>query len=324
MFTTKLLVPLVVLTLAACASTPPPVAKPAPKVAVPPPAALPEMPALLVGTWQGEHNGVTTVERWWRPHDDLMVGLNRTLQQGQETGREHLQIHRAGDQIIYTAWPQGQPVTRFKMTRATPRVEFENPEHDFPRLISYGMDGDKLAVQIQGIGQDDQPQSASWSWDRAKDPPAGPAPIRLTAQVSATPAQVYAAWTTTSGVQGFFTPAALVETRQGGRYEMYFMKDAPAGKRGSDDCVLVLLDPPRKVAFTWNFPPSIPTLRDAHTLVTLEFKAASGGTQIDMIQTGFQAGEDWNKGREYFQAAWKTVLDSLTSHFNKQAATVGK
>ena len=274
------------------------------------------LPTFLLGAWQGEHKTNTLEERWWQVHPDLMVGLSRTLKDGQEIFREHLQILRAEARLVYTAWPAGQEMTPFTSpTAGANAVLFENPAHDFPRKIQYRRQDQALTATISGV-QDGKPLSREFRWKRMPDPAAGLEPIKLTIRVPATPLQVFEAWTTTAGVNAFFSPSALVEPRAGGRYEMYFVKEAPPGKQGSEGCVIVELDPPRKVAFTWNFPPNIPELRDAHTLVTVEIKPEGKETSVSVVHAGFQAGEKWQEGRAYFSKAWRIVLDRLMKHFN--------
>jgi len=247
-----------------------------------------------------------------------MIGLSRTLKGETEIFREHLQILQAGNQVVYTAWPQGQRMTRFTATATEANAAlFENPKHDFPRKVQYRRQGQSLTAAISGV-EKGKALSREFAWKRAPDPPAGLLPITFTVQVSAKPQQVYEAWSTTAGVKTFFSPSALVEPREGGRYEMYFVKEAPAGKQGSEGCVLVELDPPGKVAFTWNFPPNISELRDAHTLITVKLAAQGEGTRVEIIHSGFQAGASWEKGRAYFTKAWRVVLERLMKRFKTE------
>jgi hypothetical protein len=38
-------------------------------------------------------------------------------------------------------------------------------------------------------------------------------------------------------------------------------------------------------------------------------------TEVRLRQTGFHAGEDWDKGLAYFDRAWDVVLDRLQTRF---------
>jgi uncharacterized protein YndB with AHSA1/START domain len=86
--------------------------------------------------------------------------------------------------------------------------------------------------------------------------------VRKEVVASAPIEQVWEAWTTEPGVVTFFAPKAKIDLHPGGRYEMYFLVDAPAGSRGGEGCRVLELDAPERFVFSWNFPPAIPELRD--------------------------------------------------------------
>lgn len=51
---------------------------------------------------------------------------------------EYLCIAQRHGGLVYTAMPNGGGATDFLLTRITPdSATFENPEHDFPRAITY-------------------------------------------------------------------------------------------------------------------------------------------------------------------------------------------
>lgn len=58
-------------------------------------------------------------------------------------------------------------------------------------------------------------------------------------------------------------PHADIELKPGGKYEIFFSKSVPEGQRGSEGCTILAHAPDVMLAFTWNAPPSIPTLREA-------------------------------------------------------------
>jgi len=136
--------------------------------------------------------------------------------------------------------------------------------------------------------------------------------------VKATLAEVWHAWTTEEGVRTFFAPAAKVELRIGGAYEMYFVPDAPAGQRGGEGLKVLSYLPMEMLSFDWSFPPSIPSLRDAgaRTWVVVTFAAAGPGqVRVRLTHLGWREGEDWERGYAYFQHAWDTVLARLERRF---------
>jgi uncharacterized protein YndB with AHSA1/START domain len=136
--------------------------------------------------------------------------------------------------------------------------------------------------------------------------------------VDAPVADVWQAWTTVSGVKTFFAPEARVELEPGGAYEMYFLLDAPAGSRGSEGCTITEFEPEQKLVCTWNFPTTLPSIRNEHTLVTVTMEPAGPGrTRVAVSQTGWKEGPDWDQGFRYFQRAWMLVLARLEHRFAK-------
>ena len=83
---------------------------------------------------------------------------------------------------------------------------------------------------------------------------------------------------------------------------------------------MVELRPDERIAFTWNFPPSLPTIRDARTLIQIDLAPVPGQpdrTFVTLTQKGFRAGLEWDQGRRYFDKAWSVVLDRLQQRFLK-------
>lgn len=104
----------------------------------------------LTGCWEMSYGGLAVEEYWMPPRGGTMFGMNRVVRDQQTTGYEFLQIRAAGSELYLEANPSGQAPTEFAATGwNTERVIFENPEHDFPRRISYWRVGaDSLRAEI--------------------------------------------------------------------------------------------------------------------------------------------------------------------------------
>lgn len=151
--------------------------------------------------------------------------------------------------------------------------------------------------------------------------------LEKTVEVKASLAEVWWAWSTREGVRTFFAPDARVELRPLGPYEIHFAPDAPAGQKGGDGCRVLSYVPMQLLAFEWNFPPSIPSLRasGASTWVVVEMgERAPGTVKVRLRQLGWQAGEDWEKGFAYFDRAWGVVLERLQKRFATGPVEWGK
>ena len=146
-----------------------------------------------------------------------------------------------------------------------------------------------------------------------------PTPVKKAVIVAASETDVWAAWTTVEGAKTFLAPGARIDARPGGPYEIWFFPEAPEGSRGCDGCTVISVDAPRRLVFTWSFPPSIPELRDKGTRarVTVELLPASvaGTTLVSLVHDEFPEGEAGAKGRAYFETAWDVVLARLQQRF---------
>ena len=95
--------------------------------------------AWMAGSWSGTSRGIEMEEQWTVPKGNSMIGLHRDVGKGRTLGFEFLRIEQQGDAIVYLAMPGGRsPATPFPLKEVTgTRVVFENPTHDFPKMIRY-------------------------------------------------------------------------------------------------------------------------------------------------------------------------------------------
>lgn len=140
--------------------------------------------------------------------------------------------------------------------------------------------------------------------------------LRKEMMVPAGLAEVWEAWTTTEGVQTFFSSEAKVELAIGGAYEIYFLFDQPYGSRGSEGCRVLSYLPTEMLSFSWNAPPEFGQLRGRHTIVVLRFEEIEPGkVKVMLWQHGWGRGENWDKLCDYFDKAWAHVLSNLKKRF---------
>jgi len=128
---------------------------------------------------------------------------------------------------------------------------------------------------------------------------------------------VWAAWTTNEGIATFFAPKGIVDLRVDGTYDVWFNPDGAPGQRGAEGMRIVGIDPLKRFAFTWNAPPSIPTIRGQRTIVVLDFASAGPRqTRLTFTELGWGEGADWDKAYDYFDKAWGAiVLPRLVERF---------
>lgn len=113
--------------------------------------------------------------------------------------------------------------------------------------------------------------------------------------------RVWEAWTTAAGARTFFAPATRVEARPGGAYEMLFDPDAAPGSRGSEGAVILALQPPRMLSFTWNAPPELASVRGQATHVTVRLTPVGEvRTHVTLTHDGWGEGGEWDEAYRYF------------------------
>jgi hypothetical protein len=130
----------------------PPTEAPAPAPAPAAPAKISQL-EWLAGTWSGTAGTTTFEERWAPPAGGSMLALSRTLRGGAMSAFEFLCIVERNGGLVYQAMPNGrQPATDFTLTNMeATSLTFENPAHDFPKMIRYTLGGDgTLEAVISG------------------------------------------------------------------------------------------------------------------------------------------------------------------------------
>ena len=109
--------------------------------------------------------------------------------------------------------------------------------------------------------------------------------LRLARRYPVAPEKVWRAWTDPQALKRWWGPGgqdpvslAELDLRVGGRFRIVF--GGPEGRDHEVQGVYRVVVPPRRLVFTWTWPNSTP---ERESLVTLEFKAAGGGTELAFL-----------------------------------------
>ncbi len=127
--------------------------------------------------------------------------------------------------------------------------------------------------------------------------------------------KVYKRFTTADGIKSFMADDCKIELRVNGPFEIYFNGIEFEGERGREGMKILSFEENKSLAFTWNQPPSIPSLRDYQTMVYIDFRSTGlMHCELTLTQIGFGDSEDWEKAARYFEKAWgEIVLPYLVS-----------
>jgi hypothetical protein len=111
--------------------------------------------AWLAGTWTGGSAPVTFEERWTPAAGGAMLAVSRTMKGNRMAAFEYLRIVERDGGLVYIAQPNGGPPTEFTLTAITAdSATFENPTHDFPKMIRYTRRADgSLEASVSDGGQ---------------------------------------------------------------------------------------------------------------------------------------------------------------------------
>lgn len=126
----------------------------------------------LEGSWEGVSPEGTASESWEKQGQNSIIGKGYFVNGKDTLSSETLRLEGRGNDVYYVpsvkSQNNGQPV-EFKLTTSSGgRWIFENPEHDFPQLISYTrISDDSLVAEISGK-IDGREQSQQFAMRRKK------------------------------------------------------------------------------------------------------------------------------------------------------------
>ncbi|MBN8584405.1 MAG: hypothetical protein J0M37_04860 [Ignavibacteria bacterium] len=110
----------------------------------------------IADSWVSASGETTSYEEWKVINDDLFEGGSKTIKEGKVIFSESLKIEKTADGIYYVADVAHNPApVKFKLTNVTDTsAVFENPDHDFPKKITYLLEEGNLHAFIEGPGKD--------------------------------------------------------------------------------------------------------------------------------------------------------------------------
>lgn len=112
----------------------------------------------IVDSWVSADGESKQYEEWKIVDDNLIAGSSKTVKNGEVNFSEKLKIEKTTEGIFYIAdVKHNQGPVKFKLIEVSDSIAvFENPEHDFPRKITYLLENGNLHAFIEGPGKDGQ------------------------------------------------------------------------------------------------------------------------------------------------------------------------
>ena len=132
--------------------------------------------------------------------------------------------------------------------------------------------------------------------------------------IAATPDRVWAAITDPELIVKWFGKGATLDRLEVGGSGVWSFEGY-----GDVPIVIEALDPIRSITYRWGDTKS-PTIDPvASTVFTYTLEAVSGGTQLSVIETGFQNLADPLRGLEGNQEGWTSELNKLVAYLEGAA-----
>ncbi|MGD9002615.1 MAG: SRPBCC domain-containing protein [Anaerolineae bacterium] len=132
--------------------------------------------------------------------------------------------------------------------------------------------------------------------------------IALTRTILASPARVYAAFTTAAGWCAWCCETAEADAQVGGRLHIYTEGYNAYGE-------FVELEQDKTVAFTWDGDGEPPTL------IRVSLAGRDGDTVVTFRVTGLGSDQDWATIADFLERTWGRALDNLKAVLEAQPHT---
>jgi|GraSoiStandDraft_4_1057263.scaffolds.fasta_scaffold361058_2 uncharacterized protein YndB with AHSA1/START domain len=133
--------------------------------------------------------------------------------------------------------------------------------------------------------------------------------LTLAITVPAPRAEVWQAFATSEGLSTWLTPGAVVDLRPGGEWTGHY----PGGKTSGG--TIVSLVPEEELVISAMAPEQFPSVRATRTHARFRFKSEGTSTVVELEQTGWQKGEEWDKAYEYLFQGNAYLLATLHRRF---------
>ncbi len=143
----------------------------------------------------------------------------------------------------------------------------------------------------------------------APQPAAAEKALVIAVTVPAPRAEVWRAFATSEGLSTWLTPGAVVDLRAGGEWTAHF----PGGSTGGG--TILSFVPEQELVVSALAPDRFPNVRAQRTRVTFRFESRGNSTLVQLTQTGWKPGDEWDKAYEYLAVGNAQLMATLHHRF---------
>jgi glutathione S-transferase len=142
---------------------------------------------------------------------------------------------------------------------------------------------------------------------------AAPSSLEVRRVIRAPRKRVFEAWTKPEELKRWHAPGPLtvslaeLDVRTGGSYRIHMRE--PDGREHRVSGVYRLVDPPKRLVYTWAWEGEHP-VKDS--VVTIDFIERGDTTEVVLRHEGFPAGDE----RDNHEKGWTAILDKLEAEFS--------
>lgn len=126
----------------------------------------------LIGTWENKTVRGSIYETWTKKSDNEFAGKSFMKREKDTVIFENIRLVKENNHLFYIPAVKNQngglPIRFGLKTSSETHLVFENPEHDFPQIISYTkINSDSLVAEISGT-RNGQPRKQVFPMKRVK------------------------------------------------------------------------------------------------------------------------------------------------------------
>jgi uncharacterized protein YndB with AHSA1/START domain len=136
-----------------------------------------------------------------------------------------------------------------------------------------------------------------------------PKQLVIELEIPAPVSDVWAAFTTSAGLDSWLAPDCTVDLKPGGDWLVHF----PGGSTGGG--TIVSFVPQKEIVISALAPDKFPTVRATRTHAVFTFLPHGAATVVRLTQTGWKNGAEWDSAYEYLVAGNAQLLGALHRRF---------